>query len=307
MSLGASLAASLLATLSRPAWWALGLAAFLVRGGFAAILLPIVTLPTVAGLANAFAPTLVGFVFGGPSVAFLVTAGAIVAVVLAWFVAAGLVGAAVDLALTREVARDDELEDVDPPASGGPGRAFVVRVIAHLPTAVALGLGAVRLVEASYDELIHPGDPAIAVPLRVALRIPEVILALVGTWVAGEAVGGLAVRHLAWGASVPRAVAAAVRSVIRPAALATLVVTNGVLALVVLGSATAAGITWDHLRIVLVDGGPGNDVRLALIVFAVTWAAGAWLIALAVAWRAAAWTFEVARHRPPRTIESTAA
>jgi hypothetical protein len=303
MSLAASLAASLLATLTRPAWWAMALAGFLVRGGILVLLLPIVALPTVAGLANAFAPTLVGFIFGGPSVAFLVTVGSIALAAIAWLVVGGLLGGGLDLALVRGAAADEELDAVEPPRAGGPGRAFVLRVIGHLPTGAAIALGAVRLVEASYEELIRPGSPSIPVAVRVALRIPEIVALLAATWVVGEALGGLAVRHLAWGASVPAAIGRAVRSLIRPAALATLVLTNGALAAVIAGSATAAGIAWDHLRVVLLDGATGNEVRLALVVFSLTWMAGLWLISITVAWRSTAWTFEVARHLPARTIE----
>ena len=39
---------ALVASLSHPAWWAMALAAFLVRGGILLILLPIVSLPTTA-------------------------------------------------------------------------------------------------------------------------------------------------------------------------------------------------------------------------------------------------------------------
>jgi hypothetical protein len=183
-----------------------------------------------------------------------------------------------------------------------PGRALAARLLAHIPTATVLALAAVRLIGATYDELIHPGDPGLPIPIRVALRIPEIVALLATTWIAAEAVGGLAVRHLAWGASLPRALVAGAASLLRPAGLATVTVTNAVLAVVIIGSSGAAGITWDHLRVVLLDGAPPADIRLALVVFSLTWAAGLWLLSLAVAWRSAAWTFEVARRLPPRTI-----
>lgn len=300
MSTTGSLAAALLATLSRPAWWAMALAGFLVRGGLLVVLLPVVRLPTAAGLANDLGPTLVGFVLGGPSTAFLLLVGTVVAATLAWLVTGGLLGGWLDLALVREAAQDEELDGAPPPGSGDAVRAFLARAAAHVPTAAILAFGAVRLVDAAYQELISPGDPSLPVPVRVALRIPEIVGLLVGAWVLGEAVGGLAVRHLAWGASVPRALAGAIRALARPSALATLVVTNGVLAAAILGSATASGIAWEHLRVVLLDGGTGSEVRLALVVFSLTWVAAAWLLSLAAAWRATAWTFEVARHLPPR-------
>jgi hypothetical protein len=307
MSTAGSLAAALLATLSRPAWWAMALAGFLVRGGVLVILLPIVRLPTAAGLANDLAPTLVGFVLGGPSVAFVLLVATVVAATLAWLVAGGLIGGWLDLALVREAALDEELEGVPSADSGDAVRAFLARGAAHLPTAAIVTWGAVRLVDATYQELINPGDSSLPVPVRVAFRIPEVVGLLVGAWVLGEAVGGLAVRHLAWGASVPRALARAARALARPSTLATLVLTNGVLAAAILGSATAAGIAWEHLRVVLLDGGTGAEARLALVVFSLTWVAAAWFLALAATWRATAWTFEVARHLPARTIGSDSA
>jgi hypothetical protein len=304
MTTTGSLAAALLATLSRPAWWAMALAGFLLRGGLLLVLLPIVRLPTTAGLANELGPVLVGFVFGGPSVPFLVLVGTVAGGTVLWLVAGGLLGGWLDLAMVRETAVAEELDGVPPSLAGDAGtahnavRAFLVRVLAHLPTAVVLAWGAVSLVDAAYQELIRPGDPALPVPVRVALRIPAVVGLLIAAWVLGEAVGGLAVRHLAWGASLPRAMGRAVRAIARPSALATLILTNGVVAAAVLGSGVAASVAWEQLRIVLLDGGTGGELRLALIFFSLTWIAGLWLIALAATWRATAWTFEVARQLP---------
>ena len=304
MSLAGSLAASLLATLTRPAWWAMALAAFLVRGGVLVLVLPIVALPTVAGLANVFGPMIVSLVFSGPSASFLVAVATLALAILVWLVVGGLVGGALDLALVRDGARDEELDDRPAPFAGGAWRALAIRLLAHVPTGLVLALGAVRLVGASYDELIHPGDSTIPVALRVAFRIPDVVAALVATWLLGETVGGLGVRHLAWGAPIPVALGRALRALVRPAGVATLVLTNAVVGAVIVGAAAAGGIAWDHLRVVLLDGGPPTDVRVALVIFSLTWVAGVWLLSLAVAWRSAAWTFEVGRHLPARTMGS---
>ncbi|MBF8290500.1 MAG: hypothetical protein HW391_1468 [Chloroflexi bacterium] len=295
MSWAASVGASALATLNRPGWWVMALAGFLVRGGLVVILLPIVRLPTTAGLAHDFGPIVVGFVFNGPSAASLVLVGTVAAAVFAWFVLGGVVGGRLDLELVREAAADEDLEGLHPPIAGGPAGAFFARVIAHGPTFAVVAVGAVRLVDAVYQELVRPGDAVLPIAVRVLLRIPEIVGLLVGTWLLGEAVGGLAVRHLAWGAGLPRSLARGVRAVLRPPALALLLVTNAVLGAVILAVAGVIGIGWDHLRLVLADGGSAGEVRLALLVFALTWAAGLWLLALAVAWRATAWTFEVAR------------
>src|SRR5260221_10653723 len=60
-----SLVGALLATLSRPRWWLLALAGFLVRGGILVVLLPIIAPPTVAGLMSFLAPTVIGEVISG--------------------------------------------------------------------------------------------------------------------------------------------------------------------------------------------------------------------------------------------------
>ncbi|MBI3747180.1 MAG: hypothetical protein HY264_11785 [Chloroflexi bacterium] len=216
---------SALAVLEHPRWLVLALAAFLVRGGALLLLAPTVQAPTTAAMANLFGPTLVGFVFGGVSPGFLVLVGSAAAAVVGWLVLGGLAGAAIDLALIREALAFDELgrddlddlgslgvpdrragSDVDDrrPGGPGPGRVLVARLVAHLPTAAAVALGAAPLVDAAYQELIHPGDPTLSVPVRVVLRVPWVVVALAGTWLQGEAVGGLAARHLAGGAGLPR-------------------------------------------------------------------------------------------------------
>src|SRR3990172_9858647 len=96
MSAGGALGASLLAVLVHPRWWILALAGFLVRGGLLLLFLPLVQLPTTAGLANALGPTLVGFVFGGPSPSFLLLVGTIVGGLALWLGPGGLAGAAPD-------------------------------------------------------------------------------------------------------------------------------------------------------------------------------------------------------------------
>ncbi|MEO7664343.1 MAG: hypothetical protein ABIV26_04400, partial [Candidatus Limnocylindrales bacterium] len=202
----------------------------------------------------------------------------------------------------REAAADEELEDRPAPLHGSAGEALAIRLLAHLPTAAVLAVGSVRLVGETYQELIHPGDPAVPVVVRVALRVPDVVGALVVAWLAGETIGGLAVRHLAWGSGVARAFRRAVGSAVRPSGIATLVVTAVVLVAVLTGSGLAVNVAWEHLRAALVDRTTRTEAVLALGLFLTTWAGGLWLTSLALAWRSAAWTFEVARHLPPRTI-----
>lgn len=294
------MAAALLAVLARPRWWLLSLAAFLVRGGFVALFLPIAIPPTAAGLANLVAPTLVGFVFGGPSVPFLVLVATAVALCGAWLVGGGLLGAWLDVALAREVAADDELETA---LTDRPGRvpwAFVARLAAHLPTLVVLAWTAVRIVGETYAELLSPGDPDVPLAVRVVARIPETLVLASFAWLVGEAVGGLAVRRIAAGAGLATALADAWLDLVRrPSAAATLVLTDVILGGLLLLAALVTSVTWDGLRIVLVDGGTAIEIRTALLLFGGAWLGGAWLISLAAAFRQVAWTFEVLR-RPGR-------
>lgn len=287
---------ALLATLARPRWWVLSLAAFLVRGGALLAILPVVALPSVAGLAASLGPILVGFVFGQPSAAALILTAALVVGLAAWLALSANVGAWLDVALADEAASDEDL--VSPrPALGRPSarRAASARLLAHLPTAVAVAFAASRIIDAGYQEFIQPGDAAIPVILRVAGRAPEAVAALAITTLVGEAAGGVAVRLLMVGATVPAAVARGFARLARPTGLATFVLTNAVIAAVGVPWWAAISMAWDDARIALVDGATGTAAGLAIGLFLVTWLAGLWILAVAIAWRATAWTAEVFR------------
>jgi len=309
VSVSGVLVGSALAVLERPRWLVLALAAFLVRGGVLLLLIPIVQAPTTAALANVFGPTLVGFVFGGVSPGFLVLVESGVAVLVAWLVLGGLAGAAIDLALVREAVASEEFGgdglDLGDRRSGGagPGRVLVARLIAHLPTAAAVALGVGLLVDAAYQELIHPGDPTLSVPIRVVLRVPWVVVALAGTWLLGEAAGGLAARNLAGGASLPRSLLLAVRGLLRPAGLAVLVLTD----VAVIGTAAIGWVilafAFDAVRTGVLGGASLGGLVAGFILLSVAWFAAAWLLSLATAWRTTAWTFVVEPDPAPRTNE----
>lgn len=304
MTAASGLGISLLAVLSRPRWWVLALAAFLARGGLLLVLLPLIPLPSTAALANALGPTLVGFVFGGPSIPFLILVGSLVAATLVWFVLSGVVGAAIDLALIRDAAAEDDLEGRIQPITGGLWRSIAVRWLAHVPTAVALAVGLVVVVEAAYSQLIRPGDPSVPVAIRVILQVPISVGAIVAAWVIGEAVGGIAERRLAWGAGIVRSLVGGVAGIVRPTGLLILVTTNATLLLAIIGGDLAIGLAFEHARIAILDGGTVIDRVLALGFLSVSWIATAILLAIAAAWRSAAWTFEIARRQPVGPIQA---
>jgi hypothetical protein len=289
---------SFLAALGRPAWWLLAMASFLLRGGFVVLVVPIVSLPTAAGLSNLAAPAVVNVVFGGPPSMGGLLVGAFLAVLL-WLVGGGFVAAAVDVALLEDIARDEDLDEPLPPRPRLALRTTAARLLAHVPTLAAGIWAATRLVVAAYEELTAPGESAVPLVLRIAERAPEAVFVIVVALVVGEAAGGLAARRIAAGSPIMPALGRAWLSLAtRPSAAATLLATNALLAVVVVGAAAAAAISWQSLRLAIIDATSSTALVLALLLFSTVWLAGAWLIAIAVAWRQAAWTFEaLRRHR----------
>jgi hypothetical protein len=304
----------------------IGLAGFLVRGGLLVPLAVIVPIPTVAGLANILGPTLVGFVFGGPSRGFIVLLGAAAGMLIVMLVVGGLVGAWLDLALFREAgavaapipdgemlvrapgdppgdAQGDVSPHPEPFSAGTASRIMFVRLLAHLPTVAVLAWGFGRLVDQGYQELIRPGDPTVPVVVRVVLRVPEIVGLLLAAWVVGEVLGGLASRHLAAGAGLPRALARSVVGFLGPTGLGLFVLTDGALFTAIALGAGALAAANGYARAALVDGAQGIAGPVALALLSAAWLGSFALLGLATAWRSVAWTFEVVRRTPGRTIE----
>ena len=294
---------SALAVLEQPRWLALALAGLMVRGGLLILLIPLVDPPTTAALANLLGPTLVGFLFGGVSPSFLVLVGAVIAILAAWLILGGLAGAALDLELIRGAAGAEDLDGIPSPRRAGPGSALIARWLAHLPTAAILLWGASPLVDAVYQELIQPGDPTLPVPVRVILRVPAVVIGLAAAWALGEAVGGLAVRYLAWGSSLPRSLILAVLALIRPSGLAVLVATDGLVLAAGLLGGTVLGIAFDQVNIIAREGLEPWVFAVGIALLSIAWLGALWLLGIATAWRSVAWTFEVGRRIPPLRID----
>jgi hypothetical protein len=278
----------------------LGLASFLIRGGLLMFVFPIVILPTPAGLQNAFGAELVGFVFGSPSRAFITTVVLATTGLTAWLLAGGLLAAWTDVVLVAAVAAGRPIRRRVTGWLGLAWRALGIRLASHVPLTVVLVWGVTRIYDAIYAEYLHPGDPAIPLALRIVERAPEVVAVIVVAWVAGETASGLAIRYLTV-AGQPAGHALFrgwLDLLVRPAVLATVVLTSAAMAAVALLLAGTAGGAWDRLRMVLADRGEPALVVVALIAFVATWLVGMSLVGLVAAWRSAAWTFEVAR-RPP--------
>lgn len=289
----ASMLASAAATLSAPDTWILALAAFLLRGGIVVLVLPIVVIPTTSGFADIVAPTLVPFVFGETSplfVALVVGAGALV---VGWYVVAGLVGAWLEIELAGRT--DDEDRAPTDVGRASPIAAFAIRFVCQLPLLATLGWGAVRIVETTYQELILPTDLAVPIALRVLRDVPSVGVLVLAGWLAGETVGGIAVRRLADGERhAGRALLGALGQVVRRPFrfLLTLAVGTAVVAVAVVPGVFATAVAWGRVRTALGEGSDVVGMTVAVFLLVGLWALTLVLTAAATAWRAAAWTFE---------------
>jgi hypothetical protein len=301
VNVGATLVASLLVTLAKPSTWALGLTTFLVRGGIVLVIAPIVVLPSSVGLGNVLAPTITVLAFVGisPEVARLI--GGIGAVTIAWLLIGGLFAALVELdAMATVLAEADER----PAASrvrtriGGRERAvriLLARLLAHVPTSLALAWGGSRVVAVAYTELTLPSDVVTPITLRVVRGAADGVIAIVVAWLIGEAIGGLAARRIGIDgagalAGVRYAAARVIRHPIRVLALAF--VPLAALAAVGVLFALASRLAWDAVRGVLAEPGPSPSRVGTIAIFIGLWGAGLVLIALVSAWRAAVWTVE---------------
>ena len=294
-----SMVAALAAALGRPDWWAMALAGFLIRGGILIVLLPLVELPSLAALTAAFSPAVSALAFGGLSTSVLMTLTAIILVAGGLLAGAGLAGAWLDLEQLRRAAADEDLELHWAPERSSLREALAMRVAAHVPTLAACAYATFRLIGAAYDELLAPGDAGLPLALRVVARAPETVILVSLTWLAGEAIGGLAARAAAAGARFSGALVTATRQVLRWRGLATLGITTvGVLAAlapfpVVVGSA------WQQLRDELLGDANPILVGAALLVLVSAWTLALAILGAALAWRNAAWTAEALPVRAP--------
>lgn len=311
MNPGATLVTSFLVTLVSPATWPLALASFLLRGGIVMLVAPIVVIPSAVGFANVIAPLLTSFVFGGPSVALVLAVLAAAGVGLAWVIIGGLVAAAAEAEGMRIVAADEEVVSATGLAPGVAAaststpslrgstawRILAVRLLAHLPTLLALAWGAIRVVALAYRELTVPSDTVTPLILRVARGAPDAIAAILIAWLVGEAIGAIAARRVVLGDDgVPAALGAAIVRLVRHPfrVLILALLPLGALLAVLVPSAAAATTAWDALRGSLASGNGFAEAAILLAVFLVLWSGGALLLAVIGAWRAAAWTVDAA-------------
>jgi hypothetical protein len=299
---GAMLAA-LAASVGRPRWWVMALAAFLVRGGIVVVLLPLVSLPSAPALATAFAPTVVALAMSRPSLEAALVGTVLITALVGFVAVLALTGAWLDNALAREAEGSAELDLRGAQVPPSAWRSLAIRLLAHLPTLVALAYAVVRLVIATYEELLSPGDPAVALALRVLGRAPDAIVIATVAWLVGEALGGIAARRAAEGDGIARSIRGAIVDLLHGRGVATFVMTDAVVAGVVLLLVAVVGRAAEHVRTYLFDRVDDVSLAAALLLLVTTWVLALSVLGAALAWRATAWTIEAA---PRRSLASEA-
>lgn len=301
MTRGAGLGTALLAALADPVTWLFGLLAFLLRGGVALILAPIVVLPSAVGLGNLFGPALVDLALGDTTRGLLVLGAGSVAVLLVWLTVGWGLASVAEAESIRRIAADEELEatigSLRPTRQGAAGRILIARVVVLLPVILAIGVGGVHIVTVTYRELTLPSDTAVPIAIRVVGGATGAVVGIVVTWFVSELIGALAARRIVLGsAGVLDALGGAIVDAIRHPVrvLVGSLVPTAVL-LVVLGTlVVAAGQIWGAVRSALGSGAPDLAAPLVVGLAVGLWLAGLVLIGLVCAWRGAVWTVQVA-------------
>jgi hypothetical protein len=293
----ASMQAALAASLGRPRWWVIALAAFLVRGGIVVVLLPLVSLPSAPALATALAPSIEALALSRQSLEGALIGTAIVGGIVAILAVAALTGSWLDNTLRADAVTSEELDLRPAPEPPSAWRALGIRLVAHVPTLIALGYAAVRLVIATYQDLLSPGDPSIPIALRVLANAPDAVVVAVVAWLLGEALGGIAARRVAEGQGFGQGLRGVLADLVRLRGVATFVVTDAVVLAVVVLLIAVVGRAADHVRAYLFGGADDVSVAAALFLLVTTWLLGLATLGAALAWRATAWTIETAPRR----------
>lgn len=291
------LARAAIATWERPALWIVALCGFLARGGIVLLALPVAPLPSTVGLATFVGPTSVTASGLTPDSAVRLVLAIVLAAI--WLLAGSAIGALTDVAIVGGLGPAGH-----PAAHPVDGRRIVrlvaLRLAALLPLVVVVAITARPVGELVYHELILPRDVATPLLLRVVQGAQLQVAALVLAWIAGEVLGGIAVRlAILDDRSFFRAIAgAAVHVTRRP--LTTLVTTVAGLVVLIasVGPALiATGVAWMSLGAVLSGSVDESAVVRATILLVGAWAGCAVLAAIGAAWRGALWTAEVAGAR----------
>jgi hypothetical protein len=290
----AALARAVAATRERPSLWIVALCGFLARGGIVLLIVPLVPLPSTVGMATFVGPTSV--TAAGLTPDGIVRVALVVALAVGWLVAGSLVGALTDRAAVRTVAWNGDVVE-----RGGRRvllRLAGLRLIALVPLIAVVAIAARSVGELVYQELILPSDISAPIVLRVVQGARLQVIAIALAWVAGEVLGGIAVRLVVLeDRSIGQAIGSAVAFVVRHP-LATLVATVaglGGLLVAIAVALVAIGAAWASLAEAVSGPIDGAALIRTTILLVAAWAASAALVAIVAAWRGAVWTIALDR------------
>jgi hypothetical protein len=298
-----AIARAAVATRDRPSLWVVALCGFLARGGIVLLLLPVIPLPSTVGLATFVGPTSV--TAAGLTPDSVVRLTVIVALVVGWLLVGNAVGAMADAAIVvglRPAGR----------AAGHPGaagqavdrgrlvRLVGLRLVALLPLIAVVALTARSVGDLVYQELILPSDSAAPILLRVVQGAQVQVAAILLAWIAGEVLGGIAVRlAILEDRSFVRAIGGSIVHVVRHPLTSLVAAVAGVAVLIAAVGLPlmATGRAWTSVVEALSGTIDGSGVVLATILLVSSWIGAAILAAIVATWRGALWTVEVAQAR----------
>jgi hypothetical protein len=253
-------------------------------------------------LANIVGPTAATPSGPSPAAAGMLAVGG--AVLLACLVLGNAVGALSDVLLIRTYVEGGGGAALRPGRLGPAllGRLVAVRLAALVPLALALAFAAGPIVEATYRQLISPYDLAVPLISRLMREVSPLIALIVGAWLLGEIVAGLAVRYIVLrNDSGVVAIGHALGHLVRRAGttVATTLLGWAGLLLAIGPPMVAAFAVWSLLEASFVPSlGQGADAgRIAFLGLCLVaiWTGGLFLCGVASAWRGLLWTAEVAR------------
>lgn len=292
-----ALARAAIATRDRPALWIVALCGFLARGGIILLALPVAPLPSTVGLATFVGPTSVTAAGLTPDSVVRLSLAIVLAV--AWLLAGSAIGAYTDIAIVEGQGA------AGPPAAKPVHRRLIARLVvlrlaALVPLIVVVATTARPVGELVYHELILPRDVATPLVVRVVQGAQLQVACLALAWIAGEVLGGIAVRlAILDDRSFRSAIAGAAAHVVRRPLTTLGATVAGLVVLVAsVGPAlVATGLAWMSLTAVLSGTMDGSAVVRATLLLVGAWVGCALLAAVVAAWRGALWTVEVSQAR----------
>ena len=190
-----------------------------------------------------------------------------------------------------------------PDLAGAPGtvRVALLRFLALGPPLVVAALAWPTLYDVTYHELILPEDLATPLPVRVIVRIPGFVAAVLVAWLLSDAAASSGVRRLVLERrSVISAWALGWADLVRRPHRLVPTAVVGLAAIVLAGAPAlvAAAIGWDRVREVLLVGRDPVVEGLAVLTWVAIWLGALVLLAAGAAFRAAAWTTEAVPREP---------